>query len=273
MLRLILSGMLDRVPALTPIRAAPGRGAAVPAHRRPGPTAPTSTHCLITRGRDSRSFHPPTPHATIESAGTERLPLGSDFPFRGVPGTAQSATSPRISRPRTIMPSWPAMPCGSFPGSREPRRSESPGRADRSCARICARDAAGQVKTGETQRHGYEHARLVGPGHRAHWRLHEFPETGVVVLITQRSQVQILPPLPSLQVRGLFRSWKGPSVSGLCTSLCTRPLRKIALPSEWWDVVARSETGREPVDGAADPARRVAQRRPGSPGNEVAVVG
>ena len=35
-------------------------------------------------------------------------------------------------------------------------------------------------------------------------------ETGVVVLITQRSQVQILPPLPTLQVRGLFRLWKRP---------------------------------------------------------------
>jgi len=38
-----------------------------------------------------------------------------------------------------------------------------------------------------------------------------------VVLITQRSQVQILPPLLILQVRGLFRLWEGPSCCGLCT--------------------------------------------------------
>ncbi len=45
-------------------------------------------------------------------------------------------------------------------------------------------------------------------------------ETGVVVLITQRSQVQILPPLPLpplpfTKVRGLFQFWKGPSCLGL----------------------------------------------------------
>ena len=39
----------------------------------------------------------------------------------------------------------------------------------------------------------------------------ETGKTGVVVLITQRSQVQILPPLPISQVRGLFRFRKGPS--------------------------------------------------------------
>ena len=37
----------------------------------------------------------------------------------------------------------------------------------------------------------------------------ETGKTGVVVLITQRSQVQILPPLPISQVRGLFRFRKG----------------------------------------------------------------
>ena len=54
------------------------------------------------------------------------------------------------------------------------------------------------------------------------------PETRVVWLITQRSRVQIPPPLPSLQVRGLFRSWKGPSACAVCTELCTRPLRRAA---------------------------------------------
>ena len=49
----------------------------------------------------------------------------------------------------------------------------------------------------------------------------ETPETGVVVLITQRSQVQILPPLPNVQVRGLFRFREGPSYRGVLTSLLT----------------------------------------------------
>ncbi len=44
-------------------------------------------------------------------------------------------------------------------------------------------------------------------------------ETGVVVLITQRSQVQILPPLPNQQVRGLFRYRERPHCCGLCTDL------------------------------------------------------
>jgi hypothetical protein len=31
-----------------------------------------------------------------------------------------------------------------------------------------------------------------------------------------------------LQVRGLFRSWRGPSACAVCTELCTRPLRGAA---------------------------------------------
>jgi len=48
-------------------------------------------------------------------------------------------------------------------------------------------------------------------GQHARQRLPETAETHVVWLITQRSRVQIPPPLPSLQVRGSFRSWEGPS--------------------------------------------------------------
>ena len=54
----------------------------------------------------------------------------------------------------------------------------------------------------------------------------ETPETGVVVLITQRSQVQILPPLPFSQVRGLFRLRERPSCYGVLTSLLTAPSAK-----------------------------------------------
>ncbi len=60
-------------------------------------------------------------------------------------------------------------------------------------------------------------------GQHARQRLPETAETHVVWLITQRSRVQIPPPLPSLQFRGLFRSWKGPSACAVCTELCTRP--------------------------------------------------
>ena len=42
-------------------------------------------------------------------------------------------------------------------------------------------------------------------------------ETVVVVLIAQRSQVQILPPLPNSQVRGLFRFRKRPFACGVLT--------------------------------------------------------
>lgn len=55
-----------------------------------------------------------------------------------------------------------------------------PGLADRPCARICARDAAEQVETGETEQHGHEHMRplaeatvhigdCVEPERRASW--------------------------------------------------------------------------------------------------------
>jgi hypothetical protein len=44
--------------------------------------------------------------------------------------------------------------------------------------------------------------------------------TAIGLLITQRSRVQIPPPLPSSQVKGLFRSWKGPSAYAVCTELC-----------------------------------------------------
>jgi len=53
--------------------------------------------------------------------------------------------------------------------------------------------------------------------------------TAIGLLITQRSRVQIPPPLPSLQVRGLFRSWRGPSACAVCTELCTRLLRRAAV--------------------------------------------
>ena len=97
------------------------------------------------------------------------------------------------------------------------------------CARICAQDAAGRGETRETPQTQHERSPSVLRGQRGDQRRRETAETHVVWLITQRSRVQIPPPLPSLQVRGLFRSWKGPSACAVCTELCTRPLRRAAV--------------------------------------------
>jgi predicted TIM-barrel fold metal-dependent hydrolase len=87
-LRLILSGMLDRVPALTPI--VPHLGGVLPFltqridDQARGVNQHPPSHYLRTRLLyDTCSFHPPALRATAETVGTDRLLLGSDFPFRG----------------------------------------------------------------------------------------------------------------------------------------------------------------------------------------------
>jgi hypothetical protein len=65
----------------------------------------------------------------------------------------------------------------------------------RICARICARDAAGRAETGETEKTQDDFVPLVYRGQRGAQRPAETPETHVVWLITQRSRVQIPPPL------------------------------------------------------------------------------
>jgi hypothetical protein len=64
------------------------------------------------------------------------------------------------------------------------------------CARICARDAAGRIETGEMPTLDADVAPPVDRGQHDDWRRPERPETHVVWLITQRSRVQIPPPLP-----------------------------------------------------------------------------
>jgi hypothetical protein len=78
------------------------------------------------------------------------------------------------------------------------------------CARICARDAAGHAETEKTQQDWDDFMPLVRRGQRGNQRRRETAETHVVWLITQRARVQIPPPLPIPQVRGLSRSWKRP---------------------------------------------------------------
>ncbi len=77
------------------------------------------------------------------------------------------------------------------------------------CARICARDTAGQAGTGEMQKARGDFMPQVRRGQRGDWRLPETAETNVVWLITQRSRVQIPPPLP--RPEALSRTEKGPS--------------------------------------------------------------
>lgn len=87
-LRLVLSGMLDRVPGLTPV--VPHLGGLLPFltqrldDQARGVNRHLPSHYLRERlAYDTCSFHPPALHATVATVGTGRLVLGSDFPFRG----------------------------------------------------------------------------------------------------------------------------------------------------------------------------------------------
>ncbi len=83
------------------------------------------------------------------------------------------------------------------------------------CARICARDATGKTEMGEMQKIRDDLAAQAWRGQGGHWRLSETAETPVVWLITQRSRVQIPPPLP--RPEALSRTERGPFACGLLT--------------------------------------------------------
>jgi hypothetical protein len=78
------------------------------------------------------------------------------------------------------------------------------------CKPICKPDAARQHETGETEPTERDGICPVRRGHHTRERLRGTPETHVVWLITQRSRVQIPPPLLIPQIKGLFRSREGP---------------------------------------------------------------
>ena len=88
------------------------------------------------------------------------------------------------------------------------------------CARFCARDAEGRTETRETEKAQDGPLLRVYRGQRGYPRLPETAETCVVWLITQRSRVQIPPPLP--RPEALFRTGRGPLACGLLTDLLTR---------------------------------------------------
>ena len=80
---------------------------------------------------------------------------------------------------------------------------------DRLCKPICKPDAAGQAETGETQPTSDGLLEQNRRGQGSNQRRPGTPETRVVWLITQRSRVQIPPPLP--RPEALSRTEKGPS--------------------------------------------------------------
>jgi hypothetical protein len=83
---------------------------------------------------------------------------------------------------------------------RSPRMTAAEGRRPQInrlfCKPVCKPDAAGQLETGETEPTERDGIWPVRRGHHTRERRPETPETCVVWLITQRSRVQIPPPLP-----------------------------------------------------------------------------
>lgn len=88
-LRLIFSGMLDRVPSLTVV--VPHLGGTMPYLRqrisdlsgRGQAEHDLDHYCRHRLLYDSCSYHPPALHCAIATVGAERIMLGSDYPFRG----------------------------------------------------------------------------------------------------------------------------------------------------------------------------------------------
>ncbi len=87
------------------------------------------------------------------------------------------------------------------------------------CKPICKRYAVEQDGTRKTRRAARDEEPSRIRGHRVRERRPGTPETGVVVLITQRSRVQILPPLPNQQVRGSSRLRERPSCAAFAREI------------------------------------------------------
>lgn len=91
--RLVLSGLLDRVPSLQLV--VPHLGGYLPyvvqrvADFGRGDAAHDLAHYLRERVYlDTCSYHPPAMRCAVDTVGAERLVLGSDYPFRGAQGRA-----------------------------------------------------------------------------------------------------------------------------------------------------------------------------------------
>ena len=86
--RLVMSGMLDRVPALDVI--VPHLGGTIPylAQRFVDMGRGDAEHDLVHYLRhrlylDTCSYHPPAFRCALDTVGSERIVLGTDYPFRG----------------------------------------------------------------------------------------------------------------------------------------------------------------------------------------------
>jgi hypothetical protein len=86
------------------------------------------------------------------------------------------------------------------------------------CKPFCKPDTTGQGETGKTQQTTGHIAFQICRDQRSGQRRSETAETHVVWLITQRSEVQILPPLP--RPEAVPQTEGRPFACGLCTELC-----------------------------------------------------
>jgi hypothetical protein len=98
--------------------------------------------------------------------------------------------------------------------------SQEPDQQPDSCTDLCTR-RGGTVETKETQKNDSGFGTSVCRAQHAEQRRLETAETHVVWLITQRSRVQIPPPLLISASQGPFPAGRGPVRAGHCCKTCS----------------------------------------------------
>ena len=142
------------------------------------------------------------------------------------PGAVMTARLPRLSighdRRRRCLASPETVRSPGMAATEGARRVRELQISSLFCKPTCKPDTLRQLETGETDPTERDGSCPVRRGHCARERHPETGETHVVWLITQRSRVQIPPPLP--RPEALSRTEKGPSACGLLTDLLTKPV-------------------------------------------------
>jgi hypothetical protein len=161
-------------------------GPAIPGHR------PAVNRNSGGEDSDGRGADP----QTLGQRGKDVLHIGRVLRSNVRAGMVRCSLSTLPGAPRTVSGLQRDELIGTACEHRARWRTENRHVSSQICARICARDAAGRLETGETRSHGRRQGSHVRRGQREHRRPPKTAETEVVRLITQRSQVQILPPLP-----------------------------------------------------------------------------
>jgi hypothetical protein len=196
------------VGVFTPARTCPGR---------------LRCHCVIGSPTLDRTRLPSAPAATGFGGGSG--PGSGAVGARCRPGSGDDdwgAARPGVGHDRGDASCVEAVPLGSRLAS--PDMVPRPGTAAMEgrggvkelqinslfCKLICKPDAARQHETGETEPTERDGIGLVRRVHHARERLPGTPETHVVWLITQRSRVQIPPPLLISAVQGPFPAGREP---------------------------------------------------------------